>query len=461
MKYSRMLLAATLMMTAATASAQQTSTALLNDGYFYRHEMNPAIQNEQQYVSLPFLGNLGVSLRGNVGLTDFIYARNGKTVTFMNPAVSMAEATAAFSDKLRLNTDFKMEVFSLGFKTGEKGYNTVNVNLRVGADMQLPGQLFRLAKEGPENKTYNLSNINAHADAFAEISYGHSHKVGEHLEVGGKAKFLLGLAAVDAYAKDCQVTLGEDRWEATTDARIETSLKGLEFESKTEMRGPEGQQTPHTYINSLDVDTPGLNGLGVAFDLGATYTLDEDWKFGLSLLDLGMIHWNNTLLASTDGPQHVSTDKYVFSVDDDDDNSFENEWERFGDGVSDLYELKDKGDQGGRNRGLHPTLNAFAEYKLPMYRKLSFGVMNTTRLAGDNTWTEFRLSANVAPVKWFSASVSGAHGTFGPAFGWMLNLHPKGFNLFAGMDYFFSQVNPQFIPLSKKCNLNVGINFGF
>lgn len=461
MKYSRLILAATLAMAASGAAAQNTATGLLNDGYLYRHEMNPAIQNDQKYISFPILGNINTTLRGNVGLKDFIYSRNGETVLFMHPSVSAEEATKAFSDKMRLDEEFKMSILSMGFKTGKRGYTTIGLNLRESASLQLPGELFKLAKLGPENKSYDLSAMNMHADAFGELAIGHSQRIGKNLVIGAKAKVLLGFAAVDAYAKECRLTLGEDRWTATTEATVEASVKGLNYISETEMRGPEGQETPHTYISDLDYDSPGLNGMGFGVDLGFTYNIGWGLNVGASIVDLGVINWNNNLLASTDGAHTMSTDEFVFSVDDDDEDSFENEGERLGNALNDLYELKDMGDQGSRSRSLKPTFNAFVEYKLPAYDKLSFGLMNTTRFAGDNTWTEFRLSANIAPTKWLSASISGAEGTFGPAMGWMLNIHPKGFNLYAGMDYLFTEVNPQFIPLSKKCNFNVGINFPF
>lgn len=448
-------------MAALSASAQNTTTALLTDGYLYRHEINPAVQNEQAYISMPVLGNINMTVRGNVGLKDFIYRRNGETVTFMHPSVSAAEATKAFSDKMRLEEDTKMSILSMGFKTGKRGYTTLGFNLRESASLQLPGELLKLAKVGPENKSYDLSAMSLHGNIFGEVAIGHSQRFGSNLVIGAKAKVLLGVGAVDAYAKECRLTLGEDRWTATTEATIEASVKGLNIESETEMRGPEGQQTPHTYVSDVELKKTGLNGMGVAVDLGFTYNIGKGLKIGAAVTDLGFINWNNNLLISTDGAHTMSTDEFVFSVDNDDEDSFENVGERLGNALDDLYELKDMGDQGSCKRNIKPTINAFVEYKLPAYDKLSFGLTNTTRLAGDATWTEFRLSANIAPTRWLSASVSGAEGTFGPALGWMLNIHPKGFNLFAGMDYLFTEVNPQFIPLAKKCNFNVGINFPF
>ena len=87
--------------------------------------------------------------------------------------------------------------------------------------------------------------------------------------------------------------------------------------------------------------------------------------------------------------------------------------------------------------------------------------MNTTKIQGKYSWTEFRLSANYAPCKIFSASMSLAEGTYGASFGWMLNLHPKGFNMFVGMDHTFAKMAKPCVPMAGKFNVNFGINFPF
>lgn len=77
------------------------------------------------------------------------------------------------------------------------------------------------------------------------------------------------------------------------------------------------------------------------------------------------------------------------------------------------------------------------------------------------SWTDFRVSANVAPVKCFDASVNMAFGTFGVGFGWLLNFHTKGFNMFLGMDHTLGSVTKEFIPLSSNGSVNMGINIPF
>ena len=443
-----------------TVNAQHTYSGYFTDGYLFRHQMNPAASNEQSYVSMPGIGNVDVSLRGNLAVKDVLYNVNGKTTTFLNPAVSADEFLGNIKDKNRIRTDVNVQVLGAGFKAFG-GYNTVGLSARANVNVNLPGALLRLAKQGIENKTYDISDFDAHGEAYAELAFGHSRDINENLRVGGKLKFLLGAGNVDAQFKKAQLTLGENEWTAVTDAEVQTSVKSFKYETETKMRGAEGEEHKHTYVNDVDFDKFGLNGFGLAIDLGAEYKLDDDWRFSAALLDLGFIRWNNNMVASTNGEKTFTTDKYIFNLDDEATNSFENEGDRLMDDLCNLYELQNNGDKGGRTRMLGATLNLGAEYALPMYRKLTFGLLNSTRIQGEYSWTQFRLSAYVAPVNILSVGINLGVGTFGADFGWLINFHPNGFNLFLGMDHLVGELAKQGIPLSSNASFNLGMNFPF
>lgn len=123
--------------------------------------------------------------------------------------------------------------------------------------------------------------------------------------------------------------------------------------------------------------------------------------------------------------------------------------------------MSDNGNIGSHKRGLAATLNVGVGYTLPMYRNLKFGLLNSTRINGKYTWTETRLSANIRPVKCLSADANIVLGSYGFGFGWLLNLHTPGFNLFLGMDRTLGNVTKQFVPLNSNASVNFGINFPF
>ncbi|MBQ2299660.1 MAG: hypothetical protein II278_09860 [Bacteroidaceae bacterium] len=460
MKTIKSIIAVAIWGLASAATAQNLNSGYFTDGYLYRHTLNPAFGNDQSYVAMPALGNLNVGMNSNLRVDDILFNVNGRTALFLNPQVSTSEFLDGIHDKNKITENLRLQILGTGFKAFG-GYNTFEINARQDLGLNIPGSLFRLAKEGIENKTYDISNFNAHADGYAEIALGHSRQINDQLRVGAKLKVLLGIANIDANFKKAQLTLGENEWIGITDAEIQASIKSMKYEIEETERGPEGEETTHKYVSGLDIDSWGINGFGLAFDLGAEYKLDKNWAFSASLLDLGYIGWNNNYVASTNGERQINTDKYIFNVDEDASNSFENEADRLMEGLSALYELQDNGDMGSRSKALAATMNLGVQYTPDFYDKLSFGLLNSTRMAGKYSWTEFRLSANVAPTNIFSASANMALGTYGTSFGWLLNFHPSGFNLFVGMDHTLGKLAKQGVPLSGRANVNIGINFPF
>ena len=42
--------------------------------------------------------------------------------------------------------------------------------------------------------------------------------------------------------------------------------------------------------------------------------------------------------------------------------------------------------------------------------------------------------------------------------GWVLNIHPKGYNFFIGMDHLLGKQSKEGIPLSSNASLNIGMS---
>lgn len=460
MKNIRYVLAAATFGLASTAIAQNLQSGYFTEGYLYRHDLNPAIGNEKNYVSMPGLGNVNVGMTGNLRTDAILYNVNGRTALFLNPNVSTNEVLSNIKNKNKLSENLRLQILGAGFKAFG-GYNTIEINARQSLDMIVPGDIFRLAKEEVENKTYDMGGLKANAVGYAELALGHSHKIDDKLTVGAKVKFLFGIANIDAKVNKAQLTLAQDSWTGVTNAEINASIKNMTYKIEQKDRGPEGEKTTHRYVSGVDDSDWGVNGFGLAADLGAVYKYDNNWTFSASLLDLGFIGWNTNYTASTNGDRSINTDNYNFSVDDDASNSFDNEMDRLTEGLASLYELQDNGDKGSRTKALAATMNLGVEYTPDFYDKMKFGFMNSTRMAGSYSYTDFRLSASVAPCKIFSASTNMGLGTYGTSFGWLLDFHPTGFNFYLGMDHTLGKIAKQGLPLSGRANVNLGINVPF
>lgn len=448
----RTLAAVALLASVSAGVMAQSESGYFLDGYTYRFQMNPAFANERGFVSFPGLGSFNFGMTGNMSVNQYLYYKNGKTVTFLSPLVGVDEAMGRIHDTNKTGIQVRETILAGGFKAFG-GYNTVAVNAVSDVNIAVPGSIFSLLKQGVANKTYDITDLHATGRAYAEIQLGHSRKIDDKLRVGANVKILVGLADIDADMKSARLNLGTNRWTITSDAEINVAMANFSYKHK------KSNSTGKTYVNGGDLDKFGVSGFGFGVDLGAVYDLTPDIQLSASVTDLGVISYTNNHLASTNGTRTFDSDIYTFNPDDKADNNFDNEWDRIKDQLGTLYQLSDMGEDGSRTAVLHSTINVGGRYILPSYRKVSFGLLSTTRLQGDFTWSNVRLSANYAPAKVFDMGVNFVGGTNCVGFGWLLNLHCPGFNLSAGMDHLSGMFNKQSIPLGSNTSLNLGINF--
>ena len=458
--YNKYLLSALIASTAVSAGFAQTPySGYFLDNFTNRYLLNPAMADTTRngFVSMPIFGNFNIRMNGNAHLTDFLYNVDGRTVLFTNPDVPASTVLKRIGNKNRLGLSTDLNILAVGF-SAFGGKNAVTIGAVADAEVMVPGSLIKMAKEGVANKTYDITNLRMNANAYAKIQLNHSRDIKQvpGLRVGAALKFLLGLGNLDAYMNQAHLQLGQDAWTIRTNADVYANIKGASFKQKY------SDTSNKYYVDGLELDGFGLNGFGMGFDLGGTYEW-KDFQFSLSLLDLGFMSWSHTIKASSNGTHEVSTADYTFSVDDDKDlpEGQQSEWDRFKDNLSQLYQLEEDGNIGGRTTGLRATLNWGVRYTLPYYRRLNFGMVNNTRFNGSFTTTDFRFSANVNPVDCLSASVNFAAGTYGVGFGWLLNLNVKGFSFYVGMDRTMGKLAKQGIPLNSNAEVNFGMNFPF
>lgn len=447
------------------AMAQQLNSAYFTNDYKFRHTMNPAYGNEQNYVSMPGFGNVNVSLMGNFGYEDVIFdnpmfpsTSKDRLTTFMNPYISTPDALKGFnSGDNKILGDVSITVLSAGFK-GFGGYNTIELNARTSFGMSLPYELFEFAKN-TGNRTYNIGNISANGQAFAELAFGHSRKINEKLRVGAKVKLLFGAGRGDVNIDNMKADLAaDDKWTVSGHAKSEVSVKGFTYKTEEKEYKEEGRGT-YQYVNDVDVDGAGLGGFGLAFDLGGVYKINNDFTVSAALLDLGFIKWSNNMVAVNGGEEFVFNGFHDVAVNEDRGGStMSMQGDKYSDQLADFANLQDKGDEGGRTTGIGATLNLGCEYTLPVYRKITFGVLSSTRFRGDYSWTEARVSANWTPLKWIDGGVNMAFGSYRNSFGWVVNFHPKGYNFYVGMDHTLGKVSKEFIPLNSNAAVSVGMS---
>lgn len=470
----------------ALAQTQSSRSAYFLEGSTYRHELNPAFIGERGYFSFPVLGNLDFGVQSTAGIGSFLYKLpDGRLTTFMHESVSGQEFVNGLPNRFKLGTNLNENIFSLGFHAWG-GFNTLGISIKSDTRINMPSKLFKFMKLGVASENgsqYDINGLNMMSTNYAEIAFGHAHTINNHLTIGAKLKALVGLVKANVRIDKLTITASQDAWTITPQgAELYASAKGLIVPTK----GETGNYQEDDYIldangnrtdqlktgtdqqidyDGVDFDDKniGPTGFGLALDLGAVYKLG-DWQFSAAVLDLGFIGWKNTVKGTMSNDFEFSGFENIAVKDTEGNaNSLENQSDALLDDLKDMAKFTKEADGMKRTTALAATLNFGAQYTLPAYDRLNFGLLSTTRLQGKHTWTEARLSANISPLSGFEASVNYALSNFGSAAGLMLNFHPRGFNFFVAADVPLGKLEPAYCaPIGRAAlNVNLGINFTF
>lgn len=431
------------------------NSAYFLDGYSFRHEYNPAFVSARNYIALPAIGSVNLSLNSNLGLRTFLYPLdNGKLGTFMHPEVTPEE----FKKNIRRNNNLcvgaSTKILSIGAWGKHGGFTTVGIDLKANAGANIPGSLFEFMKNPGASQTYNVDNLGLNINSYLQIAVGHSRKIGEKLNVGAKVKFLVGLAAADVNIDKMELSMKQDKWSVTAQggARI-SSGKGLLTVGTTEDGQLDFTSAAIDPMNALREN--GVNGLlggyGAAIDLGATYEILDGLTVSASVLDLGFLRWNSSIYAKADG---ISWEFEGFE-DVDPNAGMNDQITAIAEDFAEMLVMR-KDSEGPSTQALTCKVNAGIEYKMPFWKGLSVGALYSGRYNGAYTFNEGRLAVNLALGNVFSLSGSYGISNFGQSVGAALNLHFIPFQLYVATDALFWDVTA---PVAKVGNFAIGLPY--
>jgi len=462
--------------TAHLSQAQELRSSYFMQTSDSRHEMNPALL-DHAYISLPLsLGYLNIGTTGNFGLSTFVkkmdpswqgYGVDGRNLTtFMHPAVSTQDFLNGLNENNRFGLNLKWQLIGVGFNAFG-GVNAIEMNLRSNTSLALPKTLFAFMKDPGSATDYDISKLGLRTENYMELALGHSHRINEKLTVGAKLKFLIGLAYANLEVENLNLHLNDDYWSVNGNANLSAAIfdtKLIYKDSPSDDYTAENE-TKGTRKRFDDIDdfNFGLAGFGMAIDLGFSYQLMPDLKVSAAITDLGFLNWKNVSKASSAGSWRFDGFKnpiYMGGTDTGE-NKIDDQLDAIGDDLENLFSLyEDESGASSETRALAATINVGAEYTLPAYRKLRFGFLYTSRMAGMHAWHEGMLTVNIHPVKWFEASVNGALTSTGFTGGATIDFHAPHFNFFVGCDRLFGKLSAQGIPVNNgNANVAMGISF--
>ncbi len=442
-------------------------TAYFLDGYDFKNQLNPAIPSARSYFSLPAIGNDNISLNSAFGINTLLYPTgNGNLTTFMNETVDPRTFLGTLKQNNRTDFDLSTSLLSIGAwgKKG-RGFTTVDLGLRTNLNLSLPYSLFSFMKESIDREHYDIDNINLRSTTYLQLALGQSIKVTDKLWIGFKLKFLVGLADIKLNVNNLTADLTAERWRIAADGSLSLGSGGfIRFPTYSELGNEDGA------ADQIDITSPEfdfgqqiIGGYGGAVDLGFTYEAIDGLTVSASVLDLGLIHWNNSYLSVTRDNAWNFTGFEEISLDSEKPTYISTQLNSIFSDMKDLINLYDGGNGGAYNEMLACSVLVGAEYKMPFYKNLSAGFLFTSHIQSYYTWFEGRLSANLALGNCFSICASYALSTFGSSLGSALCLHCAGLEFHIGMDTIPLKYTTALkglgigLPLGK---LNLNANFG-
>lgn len=268
---------------------QETQLNLLHD-VWQSNRTNPALVPDSKLsIGLPSLYNSIYFSGASFG--DWTRENEeGKTVLTPNRAIE------ELKDQNRITGALQLETISLGFWLG-KVHLSAHHAIRGQAWLDYPKTLSQFISQGNlpfVGETVDLSH-NLQLFAHSELGLGLAIQPIEQLRVGGKVKFLNGIADISTTRNQLSLRTEEEIYQLqlTTDYQINTS-------SFFQYNGFDDLNNIVTVNNIKWGDFLGSNR-GLAFDFGVTLTAKKS-TLGLSLLDVGSIKWNkNVSNYSTNG----------------------------------------------------------------------------------------------------------------------------------------------------------------
>lgn len=450
MKRLLIIMCAIVALLATERAVAQSRTSYFMEGSYFRTELNPALAPTRGFVALPAMSGVGIDVPNNfLSVDNFFYKRDNQVVTALHGSVSADEFLGKLPDVGKLGVNANVNVLGVGFYAKRTFWN-FGINLRSQSDIALSKDIFTILKT-MGNGLYDLGNTSISSNNFAEVYLGSSFRVCKWINVGVRAKFLLGLANISTEFDQMGVNIGSES--------VTGSLRGLVranaiFLDRGAIRP--GEQFDNGFMRFDDIDflLGNARSFGAAVDLGVEVRLlNNHLRISAAATDIGFIKWS----AKTHAVADATADFYFNGINLDTgkvdaDGGFDAVWGAI--------------PNEGYTTRLNCSLNVGVEYNI-LRNRIAFGVLSHTEFCNSMYFTELTASVNFRPTNWLSATFSHTflNGNKPGVFGFALNIHPRVINIFVGADYIgLDMVKYNNIPIpryQKSINVYAGVGFNF
>lgn len=265
----------------STLTAQRNFTLYEFQNTHQSLHLNPAFRPNIQIYTSAGLGYASFSANHTgFALGDLLVPRAmDDSLVF-----DVANALSKMSDLNRINFDIQNELFGFGIRLNQTHlmFSTV---LKNQFDLFYPKDLFRFAFEGNGasllGQRADLDGLGFRLNAYMEYAFGaNTLLLDDKLSVGGRVKLLSGLYNAQTTRSELGIYTSDSTFDITIDGAMSVNTSFL---------------NPILDRNYFSGFGNGFNfrNVGLGFDFGAQYEINDRFDVSASVIDLGFINWNS------------------------------------------------------------------------------------------------------------------------------------------------------------------------
>ena len=212
-----------------------------------------------------------------ISLGDIVEENGGTNTLNLNSVISQLDDNNTFENSLKVNSigiAIKLKSFQLDFKH----------NIRQSSRINYPKELAQLVFQGNAQFIGETIDFGPAIDfnAYHEYSLGASKRFGA-FSIGARVKYLSGIGYLETEQTEASLFTDDDVFQLTfnTDYALNT-FNTVDIDGISDF----------TFRGDLTENFFTRNN-GVAFDFGASYTVNDKLRFTASILDIGSINWDD------------------------------------------------------------------------------------------------------------------------------------------------------------------------
>lgn len=367
-----------------------------------RVRLNPAYQPEYKvWVGLPALSGISVNyMNTSFGLEDLLV--KGKDDSLY---VDMDRMYKSLRKHNIIHLGNEISLLTVGVKI-KSWYATLDVSVKSDFIFRANKDLFTFLKRGNTpylGRSMDIGDLGLRLNAYDEFAFGLSKKVNDKLTVGGRAKFLLGIANVTMKNSKISIQSAKDasslKIRSKQDIRISAPVTFEYVKDGDYINWDDFDAEMNDFSGSMVLNTKNP---GFALDLGAEYKYSDKLTFYASVADLGFIRWGAKNYRFTQNTSFDWQGGDLSSSIKEDDKPIDDVFDDLIDSLKDNFRLKE--GEGAYTTMLRTKMYLGATYQVS--KMVNVGGVAELTLMDKVFYPSLTASADVRLLRNVSAAVS-------------------------------------------------------